>query len=89
MNTENGTGIMARTLRPTPRMAAGSAMLAAALALGGCANVKPYEREILADPIMDPSGEFAKQTLEQKFFSTREGSIGGGSGVGGGCGCSK
>lgn len=55
----------------------------------GCAVVKPYEREKLADPIMDPGGHFSKQTLEQKFFSTREGSIGGGTGVGGGCGCSK
>lgn len=57
--------------------------------LGGCAAVKPYEREKLADPIMDPGSHLAKQTLEQKFFSTREGSIGGGAGVGGGCGCSK
>ena len=62
--------------------------LAAAL-LAGCAAVKPYEREKLSDPIMDPAGHFSKQTLEQKFFSTREGSIGGGTGVGGGCGCSK
>ncbi|HKP94482.1 MAG TPA: DUF4266 domain-containing protein [Fibrobacteria bacterium] len=62
---------------------------ALALALGGCAAVKPFEREKLADPIMDPAGHFSKQTLEQKFFSTREGSIGGGGGVGGGCGCSK
>ncbi len=57
--------------------------------LFGCAAVKPYEREKLADPIMDPGGHFSKQTLEQKFFSTREGSMGGGTGVGGGCGCSK
>ena len=62
--------------------------LAAAL-LWGCANVKPYEREKLSDPIMDPGSHLAKQTLEQKFFSTREGSIGGGTGVGGGCGCAK
>lgn len=55
----------------------------------GCAAVKPFEREKLADPIMDPSSHFGKQTLEQKFFSTREGSIGGGTGVGGGCGCAK
>lgn len=60
-----------------------------ALALGGCANCKAYEREKLADPIMDPSGPFSKQTLQQKFFSTREGSMGGGTGIGGGCGCSK
>jgi hypothetical protein len=59
------------------------------IALTSCAAVKPYEREKLADPIMDPAGHFSKQTLEQKFFSTREGSVGGGGGVGGGCGCSK
>ncbi len=57
--------------------------------LTGCAAVKPFEREKLADPIMDPSSHFSKQTLEQKFFSTREGSVGGGTGVGGGCGCAK
>ena len=55
----------------------------------GCANVKAYEREKLADPIMERQNQFAKQTLEQKFFSTREGSIGGASGIGGGCGCAK
>lgn len=62
---------------------------ALALLLGGCAAVKPFEREKLTDPIMDPGSHLSKQTLEQKFFSTREGSAGGGSGVGGGCGCAK
>lgn len=55
----------------------------------GCATVRAYEREKLADPIMERENQFAKQTLEQKFFSTREGSIGGASGIGGGCGCAK
>jgi hypothetical protein len=65
-------------------------MLLYSLALfWGCAMVKPYEREKLSDPIMDPASHFGKQTLEQKFFSTREGSAGGGTGVGGGCGCAK
>ncbi len=64
-------------------------LMIATLTLSGCAAVKPYEREKLADPIMDPGGHFSKQTLEQKFFSTREGSIGGPTGIGGGCGCSK
>lgn len=62
---------------------------ALALALGGCANVKPYEREKLADPIMNPGSSMGKQTLEQKLISTREGGIGGGTGLGGGCGCAK
>jgi hypothetical protein len=63
------------------------ALLAACLA--GCSNVKAFEREKLADPIMERQNQFAKQTLEQKFFSTREGSLGGANGIGGGCGCAK
>lgn len=66
-----------------------SSMWTVTIGISGCAVVKPYQREKLADPIMDPGGHFSKQTLEQKFFSTREGSIGGGTGVGGGCGCAK
>lgn len=66
-----------------------AALLAGAALLGGCAAVKPYEREKLSDPVMDPVSPVSKQTLDQKFFSTREGSAGGGAGVGGGCGCAK
>ncbi len=54
-----------------------------------CAKVKPYEREHLSDPIMDSQGSFSKQTLEEKFFSTMEGSKGCESGIAGGCGCAK
>ncbi len=57
--------------------------------MSGCARVKPYEREYLADPIMQGETQFGKQSLEDKFFSTREGSIGGAQGIGGGCGCAK
>ena len=60
-----------------------------ALCLGGCANVKPYQREKLADPAMNLDAGQGKQSLEQKLFSTREAAIGGGAGVGGGCGCAK
>ena len=66
-----------------------AALLCTAWALGGCATVKPFEKEKLADPIMERQDRFAKQTLEQKFFSSREGSIGGAGGIGGGCGCAK
>lgn len=55
----------------------------------GCAVVKPYDRQHLADPIMEPQGRLAKQSLEDKFFSTQEGSMGGEAGVAGGCGCAK
>ncbi|MER3525032.1 MAG: arginine decarboxylase [Ignavibacteria bacterium] len=57
--------------------------------LAGCSTVKVYQRANLGDPIMERTDVFAKQTLEQKFFSTREGSIGGVAGIGGGCGCAK
>jgi Domain of unknown function (DUF4266) len=61
----------------------------AVLALGGCANVKPYEREKLADPIMNLDNGMEKQSLERKVFSTREAAIGGAAGIAGGCGCAK
>lgn len=57
--------------------------------LSGCATVKAYERGNLGDPIMERQDHFAKQSLAQKFFSSREGSIGGAEGIGGGCGCAK
>jgi hypothetical protein len=64
-------------------------VLLAASAIDGCATVKAFDRDRLADPIMERQDHFAKQTLEQKFFSSREGSIGGAGGIGGGCGCAK
>jgi hypothetical protein len=70
-------------------IAASAAAALLALSLGGCANVKPYEREKLADPIMNPDDPLGKQSVDQKLFSTREAGTGGGSGVGGGCGCAK
>ena len=66
-----------------------SATIVAGACLNGCAVVKAYQREKLADPIMERQDHFAKQSLEQKFFNTREGSIGGAGGIGGGCGCAK
>ena len=72
---------------------AGVAMLAtvAALVLGGCAMpqpwVKPYERERLADPVM----QFQRDALSAKHFEhvreVREGSRGATGVQGGGCGC--
>ena len=55
----------------------------------GCAVVKPFEREKLTDPLIEPRSQFEKQSLDQKFFTSREGSIGGADGIGGGCGCAK
>ena len=68
---------------------AGILGLLAGLALGGCATVKPYEREQLSRPSMDfgrESGEAAFRAHEQE---SREGAMGsaGLAGAGGGCGC--
>ncbi len=59
------------------------------LCAAGCATVRSFERGRLGDPLMERREHFAKQSLEEKFFSSREGSIGGASGIGGGCGCAK
>ncbi|HKW14549.1 MAG TPA: DUF4266 domain-containing protein [Candidatus Krumholzibacteria bacterium] len=53
--------------------------------LMGCANVRPYEKENLADPIMTISSDEALREL--KWLEAREGSTGGAGGAGGGCGC--
>jgi hypothetical protein len=55
----------------------------------GCVTVKAFQREKLSDPLMEPRNQFGKQQLDEKFFSTREGSMGGDIGIGGGCGCAK
>lgn len=51
----------------------------------GCATVKPYEKENLADPIMTISS--AEALRELKWLEAREGSTGGAGGAGGGCAC--
>ena len=70
--------------------------LGAALLLGGCSSfsvptvepwVKPYERERLADPIM----QFSRSALPERHVGhvreVREGSRGATGVQGGGCGC--
>ena len=78
--------------RTVPALAA----LAVVLLLGGCSSfsmpsvepwVKPYERERLADPIM----QFSRNSLPEKHVEhvrdVREGSRGATGVQGGGCGC--
>ena len=49
--------------------------------------VKPYEREILAKPIMLFSRDSFADVYMDHVHETREGAQGGGVGAGGGCGC--
>ena len=51
-------------------------------ALSACATVKPYERENLADRIMEFEANEEEAAMEQHFLLTREGSIGGHGGAG-------
>jgi len=60
-------------------------VLGLAQVLMGCATVKPYEKENLADPIMSISS--AEALRELKWLEAREGSTGGAGGAGGGCAC--
>jgi len=57
------------------------------LLVGGCANVKPWQRELLSDPIMQPGrNPIAADQIEHVYFS-REAASGGSTVGGGGCGC--
>lgn len=66
-------------------------LLAALVALGGCAPiepwVKPYEREHLADPIMALDRNPVSSTYLAHVYESREGARGASGGSGGGCGC--
>ncbi len=56
-------------------------------ALSGCASVKAYQKEHLADPIMVSDFEAREEMRELKWLEAREGSTGGVGGAGGGCAC--
>jgi hypothetical protein len=62
--------------------------LAASLfTVGGCARVKPYQRELLTERAMSPISEAAEDEFRAHWQSAREGSEGGFGAAGGGCGC--
>lgn len=63
-------------------------LLTSALAtLAGCASVPQKDREYLSDRIMQRQADGLESGLEGHDFPRREGSVGGSSGSGGGCGC--
>ena len=63
----------------------------AALALGclqlACVTVRPQQRAVLADPIMQFEGDPQAAAQLRHAVDNREGSYGGGGVSGGGCGC--
>jgi hypothetical protein len=58
-----------------------------ACAAGGCARVKPYEREMLSKPIMTFAPDPHEDVLDLHMLEAREGASGGYGSAGGGCGC--
>jgi len=57
------------------------------VASAGCATVRPEQRAILADPTMQFDAKSADRAALEHALENREGSTGGGSVRGGGCGC--
>ena len=58
-----------------------------ALLLYGCATVKPWEKEGLADPIMIIDENPINAGIKEHFIDYREGAEGATGAESGGCGC--
>lgn len=69
------------------RLAAGLALLGLSLISAGCATVRPEQRAVLADPVMQFDSEPGEEAARQHVLENREGALGGTSIKGGGCGC--
>jgi len=57
------------------------------LSIAGCVTVRPQQRAVLADPIMQFEGDPQANAQLRHAIDNREGSYGGGGVAGGGCGC--
>ena len=69
------------------RVLVGVCLVVVAAVGGGCAVVKPYQREGLALRPMTPEAESGENKFRQHWQDSREGSTGGFGSAGGGCGC--
>jgi hypothetical protein len=80
-------------MTPTPATRIVRRLLFLAAPLGlmllttGCATVRHYQREHLADRIMAFGAEAREDARATKSLEAREGSTGGNGGAGGGCAC--
>jgi hypothetical protein len=62
-------------------------VIMACVPLLACSTVKPQERAVLADPIMQFEGDARASAQVRHALDNREGSFGGAGVSGGGCGC--
>jgi hypothetical protein len=58
-----------------------------AVSLAGCVTVRPEQRAVLADPTMQFDNDPGDRDARDHVLENREGSTGGSSVKGGGCGC--
>jgi hypothetical protein len=77
----------ARRARSSTRSVLGVALVSLSLLAAGCVTVKPQDKELLADPSMVFNADGMAQQHEAHVLENREGSYGGTSTRGGGCGC--
>jgi hypothetical protein len=68
-------------------MAAGVILLVLTSFVSGCAVVRPWERQVLAKPVMQIDPDPTSVRLRESLLSYREGSTGALGSKGGGCGC--
>lgn len=90
----NGKGMVTTVTNHTTRSgrrraqrAGGAALVALVVVLAGCATVRPEQRAVLADPVMQFDSDPHEARATQHVLENREGSYGGSSVKGGGCGC--
>lgn len=57
------------------------------LVAAGCVTVRPEQRAILADPVMQYEERSGSAAAREHALENREGAFGGGTVKGGGCGC--
>jgi hypothetical protein len=62
-------------------------LFALVFAQAACVTVRPQQRAVLADPIMQFDGDPQAAGQLRHAIDNREGSYGGGGVSGGGCGC--
>jgi Domain of unknown function (DUF4266) len=62
-------------------------MIAALLLIGGCATVKPWDRDLLAQKSMSFNATPMLQAIDEHIYFSKEASMGGIDVGGGGCGC--
>jgi hypothetical protein len=76
------------TIRPCRWLIAALALTAMGLASGCAATaVRPWDRDLQADPRMKFRPSPMMSAVDDHIYFSKEGSMGGASAAGGGCGC--